>query len=163
MGKLFRFQLASCERCKRGERDSFSIERQFLKLVNIFSLSATKAVMWWRLGMARRIQALIFLLSHRLDTSRHFSANFLVILDHIRLLSSTDCFGGKCFALNPNNSLQILSKPLVFLSYQVFFTRTHIALANAVYHQCLQRRRPQALFNLPLHHSTKATVMHVIF
>ena len=39
MGKLFRFQLASCERCKRGERDSFSMERQFLKLVNIFSLS----------------------------------------------------------------------------------------------------------------------------
>ena len=92
--------------------------------------------MWWRLGVARRIQALIFLLIHKLDASRHFLANFLVILDHIIHLKFTDCFAGKGLALDSNNDLQILSKPLLFLSQQVPYTRTDIA--NAIYSQCLQ-------------------------
>ena len=110
-------------------------------------------------SQARRIQALIFLLSHRLDASRHFSANFLIISDYIRLLNSTDCFGDECFALNPNNSLQIISKPLVFLSYWVSLTRTHIPLASALYNQCFQRRRAQPLFNLPLNHCIAHTIL----
>ena len=110
----------------------------------------SQPVMQWRLGAAKGIQALIFVLSHRLDSSRHFSANFFVISNRIRLLNSTDCFRGECFALDSNNSVQIFSKPLAFLSHQVFFTQTHIPLANAV--QCFQRRRAQALFNLPLHY-----------
>ena len=63
------------------------------------------SVMQWRLGAARRIQALIFLLSHRLDASRHFLANFSVILDHIWHLNFTDCFGGKSFTLDSDNGL----------------------------------------------------------
>ena len=102
--------------------------------------------MQWRLGAARRIQALIFLLGHRLDASRHFFANLLVILHHV-------CFQGKGFALDPNNGLQTFSKPfLLALSRQASYTQTRIALANAEYHQYLQQRKAQAIFNLPLHH-----------
>ena len=71
---------------------------------------------------ARHIQALIFLLSHRLGTSRHFSANSLVISDHIRLLNPTDCFGSECFALDANNRLYYRSFPnFQFLSLIKYF------------------------------------------
>ena len=71
----------------------------------------------WCSGGYERLDAsrhLFFLSCHRLDVSRHFLANFLVISDYIRLLNSTDCFGGKDFALDPNNSLQTLSKLFPF-------------------------------------------------
>ena len=60
------------------------------------------AMQWW-LGVARRIQALIFLLSHWLDASRHFLANFLVILNCIWHLNFTDFFRSESFALDSNN------------------------------------------------------------
>ena len=120
---------------------AFTLQHQFIY-----------TAMQWRLGVARIIQVPISLLSHRLNASKHFSANLLVIQNYIRLLNPTDCFGGEFFALDPNNNLQILSKPFLFLSHQVVFTRTHIPLANALYHQCLQRKKTQALFYLPLHH-----------
>ena len=86
----------------------------------------THTVMQWRLGVARRIQALIFLLSHRLEPSRHFLANFLVISDHIWHLNITDCFRGKGLAFDLNNSLQTLFKPSLFLSHQVPYTQTRL-------------------------------------
>ena len=45
---------------------------------------------------------LFFLLSYRLDASRHFLANFLVTLDYIYILTSTDCLGAEGFALDPS-------------------------------------------------------------
>ena len=57
-----------------------------------------------------------------LDASRHFLANFLVILNHILHLNFTDCFGEEGLALDSNNSnnpingLQTLPKPFLFLS-----------------------------------------------
>ena len=56
--------------------------------------------------MTRSICALIFLLSHRLDASRQFFANFLVISNYIRHLNFTGCFRGKGLALDLNNDLQ---------------------------------------------------------
>ena len=53
-----------------------------------------------------------FLLSHRLDASRHVLANLLVISDDIWHLNFTDCFGDKGFALGLNNGLQTLSKSI---------------------------------------------------
>ena len=52
---------------------------------------------------ARRIQALL---------SKHLS-NFGPKIT----LNFTDCFGGKGFALDPNNGLQTLSKSFLFLSH----------------------------------------------
>ena len=68
----------------------------------------------------------------RLDPPRHFLVNLLVFSAHILLLNFTDCFGSKVFALDSNNSLQTLSKPLLFLSHLVPYTRKRITLANAV-------------------------------
>ena len=113
------------------------------------------ALMQWRLGAARRIWALNFLLSRRLNASRHFLANFLVVVDYFLHLNFTDCFGGKGLALDSNNDLQILFKPLLLLSHQVSYIRMCIAPANAVYHQCLQCRSVQVLFNLPIHHRSQ--------
>ena len=79
----------------------------------------------------------------RLDASRQFLANFLVILNHIEHLNFTDCFGGVGFALDLNNDLQTLSKLFFFFPHQVLYT---------LYHQCSQRIRAQTLFKLPLHH-----------
>ena len=76
----------------------------------------------------------------RLDASRHLLANFLVILDHTLHLNFTDCFG-EGLALDLNRGLQTLSKPFLFLSHQIPYTRMRITLANTVYHQCLQWRR----------------------
>ena len=73
-----------------------------------------------RLGAAKHIQALIFLLSSKLDASWYFLANFLVILNRILHLNFTDGFGEKSLTLDSDNGLQILSKPLLFLFYQVF-------------------------------------------
>ena len=97
---------------------------------------------------------LFFLLCHRLDASRHFLANFLVISNHIRHLSFTDCFEGEGLASDPNNCLQTLSKPFLAFPRKLPYTRTGIALANAVYHQCLKWKRFYSIFNLPLHHCT---------
>ena len=83
----------------------------------------------------------MFLLSHRLETSRRLLANFLVILDDILHLNFTDCFGGEGLALDSDNSLQILSKPFLSLSHYIPCTRTRITPANTVYHQCLQRKK----------------------
>ena len=41
----------------------------------------------------------------RLDTSRHFLANFLEISDHILHLKFTDWLKGKGFSLDPKNGL----------------------------------------------------------
>ena len=98
-------------------------------------------MMQWMLGAARCIQALIFLFRHRLDASRHFLASFSVISDHVLQLNFADFLGGKGFALAPKKGLQTPSKPFLFLS-------------RGVQHQCIQQRRAQALFNLPLHHCT---------
>ena len=49
-------------------------------------------------------------------STKHFLANFLAILDHIWHLNFTDSFGGG-LALDFNNGLQILFKPLLFLSH----------------------------------------------
>ena len=99
----------------------------------------------YMMGAARRIQALIFLLSHRLDASRHFSENFLVIPNHIRLF-----FDAKVLLQIPKTTYRSFPN-LQFFSHQIFFTRTRILVANALCHQCLQRKRAQTLFNLPLH------------
>ena len=72
-----------------------------------------ETVMQWRLGAARHTQAL-FLLSHMLDASLHFLADFLVISAHILHLNFTDFFEDKGYALDPNNSLQTLSIPFPF-------------------------------------------------
>ena len=80
---------------------------------------------------------------------RSFLANFSVISDYILHLNFTDCFGEGGFALDSNHGLQTLSKPLLLFSN---YTRTHIALANLVYPQFLQRRRVQAL-----HHCATTT------
>ena len=61
-------------------------------------------------------------------------------------------FWRRRFCFDPYNGLQTLSKPFIFFSHQAPYTRKRITLANALYHQCLQCRRAQALFNLPLHH-----------
>ena len=58
-----------------------------------------------------------------------------MILDHILHLNVTGCFGGKSLAFNSNNGLQILSKPLPFLSNYVPYTRMRITPENAVYPQ----------------------------
>ena len=58
-------------------------------------------MVWWRLEW--------------LGESRHFLENFLVILDHLKF--TEECFEGKGFALDSNNSLQTLSKPFLFLSH----------------------------------------------
>ena len=103
-------------------------------------------VIQWRLGLARRIQAQLdaissyFILSYRLDASKHFLENFLVISDRFWHKNFTDCFGGESFALDSNDGLQIFTKPFLFFSHQVPNTRTCITLANAVYHQCLQQK-----------------------
>ena len=65
-----------------------------------------------------------FVISHRLDTSRHFLANLFVILDQISHLNYTDCFGDKDFALDSNDNLQTLSK--LFLPHQLLYTWTRI-------------------------------------
>ena len=54
------------------------------------------------------------MLSHRLDASRHFLANFLVISGRILNLNFTNYFGGKGFALDPNKGLQTLTKSFPF-------------------------------------------------
>ena len=68
----------------------------------------------------------------------YFSIQSQAFLDHILHLNFTDCFGGEGLALDPNTSLQKLSKPLLSLSHWVPYTRMCIVPANAVYHQCLQ-------------------------
>ena len=75
----------------------------------------------WCSGSQARLDAsghLIFLLSHRLDASRHFLAIFIVIFDHIGHLNFTDGFEGEGFALEPNsrltNSFQTFPFPLPF-------------------------------------------------
>ena len=73
----------------------------------------------------------------------HFLANFLVVvlrlvILHILHLNLTDRFGGESLALDPNNSLEILSKPFLILSHQVPYARKRIAPANVVYHQFFQ-------------------------
>ena len=73
----------------------------------------------------------------------------------------TDCFGREGLVLDANNCLKILRKPLLFLSYQVPYTRTRTAPANAIYQRCLQRRRALALFNLPLHHCAVENAYHL--
>ena len=86
-------------------------------------------------SQARRIQALL--------------SRFLSNFEH---LNFTVCFEGEGLALDPNIGQQTISKPFLFLSRQVPYTRTCIALSNAVYHQYLQQTRAQVLFNLQLHH-----------
>ena len=100
--------------------------------------------------------AFIFLLSHRLDASWHFLANFLVILDHILLLNFTDGFGGEGLAWDSNNGLQILSKPLLFFSHWILGHVSHLQtlyITNAfsegeprhflIYHYITALRRKQ--------------------
>ena len=88
-----------------------------------------------RLGSARLCQehlgTFIFLLRKRLDASRHFLANFLVISDHIWHKNFTDCFGGRGFALDLKNGLETLSKPLLYLSHQAPYTRTRNTKASS--------------------------------
>ena len=89
--------------------------------------------MQWRLDVSRHDQTHLgtyFLLSLKLDASRHFLANILLILDHILHLNFTDCFGGKGFALDANNGSQTLSKPFLVLCYQVLYTWTRITNAS---------------------------------
>ena len=50
-------------------------------------------------------------------STKHFLANFLVILDHILYLNFTDCIGEEGLALDYNNGLQTLSRPLLFIRH----------------------------------------------
>ena len=113
-----------------------TLTKRYTSTVNVVIYT----VMQWRLGAARCIQALIFLFSHRLDASRHFLANFLVIFDHIRHLSFTECFGGKGVALDYNNDLQTLSN-FSFFSFIRYLTLGHVS--QTLYHQCSQRIKPR--------------------
>ena len=84
-----------------------------------------QSVQWCREGN-------YFLISYRLDASRHFLAHLFAILNHFWHLNFTDCLGSECFALEFNNSLQALSKPFLFLSQYVPHTLMHITLAKVV-------------------------------
>ena len=108
---------------------SRTIDYYYFSFLDLFP-RAQKPVMQWRLGAARRIQALPFLLSHKLDASRHFLANFFAVSNHFWHLNFTDCLGGEGFALDSNYTLQALSKPFLFLSQYV--PQTRITLAQAV-------------------------------
>ena len=112
------------------------------KTTRIFFFQFSQAVVQWRLGVARRIQALL----------RKFLSSFGPYLTFkLHRLFWRRRFGFK----NSNNGLQTQSKPFHFLLHQVPYTRTRITFTNAVYHACHQHRRAQALFNLPLHHQAQ--------
>ena len=113
-------------------------------------IGTSTTVMQWRLGVTRRIQALLFLLSRRLDTSRHSLVNFLVISGHIWHLNFTDCFGGG-FALDFKNDLHCKLSPNSFSFPIIYFTLGHISHLQMLYITNVSSEEEQALFNLPLH------------
>ena len=112
--------------------------------------------------MDRPIQALVFLVSHRLDTSRHLVAIFLVTLDHIQHLSFTECFGGKCFVFDFNNGSQTLSKTFLVFPRQVSYTRTRIALANVVYQQCVTGKEEEPRRHFLIYHYIADQSLHLM-
>ena len=101
--------------------------------------------MQWRLGAARRIQALIFLLSHRLDASRHFLTDF----DKFRTVSDI-------YTLRINLEVKFLLKILINLTfstlikYLTLWSCSHLKTLHIT--DAFKKEEPMALFNLPLHH-----------
>ena len=85
------------------------------------------------------VVALIFLLSHRLDTSKHFLANFLVISNHMWHLNFTDYFGNKGFTWDSNNGLQTL------LNKSFPFSDSLVTLHSDTYHTCKRCASPTPL------------------
>ena len=104
-----------------------------------------QSVMEWRLDSARLIQALIFLLRQRLDASRHFLANFLVILDDILHLNFTDCFWRQRFCFKFQKTAYKPSPNFSFSSFISYLTLGRISPMHLA-------KKAQALFDLQLHH-----------
>ena len=80
----------------------------------VLNAEAFSPEMQWKLGAARRIQAIIFPLSHSVLGHSNFTA----------------CFGCEGFASGFNNGLQALFASALLLSHQVTYTQTRIALAK---------------------------------
>ena len=112
--------------------------------------------------MARRIQALFFLVSHRLDATRHFVAIFLVTLDHIQHLSFTECCEGKGYVFDSSNGLKTLSKTFFVFPRQVSYTRTRIALANVVYQQCVTGEEEEPSRHFLIYHYIADQSLHLM-